>query len=437
MPIIRILTAADVRSALSMADAIEATRTAFAQLSSGEAVVPVRTQLSATHGTTLLMPAYLPVDRGLGAKLVSVFPGNPAFGLPTVTALVALLDAETGRPIALLDGTYLTALRTGAASGVAADILALPAVETMALFGAGVQARTQLLAACTVRYIRRAWVYDRNSDRAARLVAEMAGSEGIPADLRVAASPAEALREAGLVATATTSNVPVFADGDLLPGTHISAVGAFTPQMQEVPSETVARARVFVDQRTAALAEAGDLIVPIQEGRLDPARLVEIGEVINGQATGRESAEQVTLFKSVGNAVQDIAAATRRATHRRRAWAGHHCRAIVAYLTRKGVHPVMLPETADVVVIGGGVMGVSTAYHLATRGCRKVVLLERAGFLGSESTGKCAGGIRYQFSTEINVRLSLTQPAHAGSIRGRAGPEHRSAPDRLSVSAGQ
>ncbi len=311
MTSIRILTAADVKAALSIAEAIEATRSAFAQLSSGRAEVPVRTQWSATNGTALVMPAYLPDSQGLGAKIVSVFPGNPGRGLPTVNAVVALLDPETGRPIALLDGTYLTALRTGAASGLAADLLALPAAGTLAVFGAGVQARTQLLALCTVRSIDRAWVYDRNPERAREMIAEMAGKAPVPADMRLATSPAEAVHEAAIIATATTSNCPVFADADLRPGAHICAIGAFTPQMQEVPAETVGRARVFVEQRAGALAEAGDLLIPIEQGLLAAESVHEIGEVINGQITGRESPEQVTLFKSVGNAVQDIATATR------------------------------------------------------------------------------------------------------------------------------
>jgi ornithine cyclodeaminase/alanine dehydrogenase-like protein (mu-crystallin family) len=294
-----------------MSDAIAATRSAFAQLSSGEAVVPMRTQWSVHHGTALVMPAYLPAERGLGAKLVSVFPGNPSRGLPTVTAVVTLLNAETGRPIALLDGTYLTALRTGAASGVATDLLARRDAESVAIFGAGAQARTQLLAICTVRQIRVACVYDRNRQRSEAFVQEMAGQGPIPPDIRIAESPASALRDASIVATATTSNVPVFDDAEIPPGTHINAVGAFTPEMREVPSETVQRARVFVDQRAAALSEAGDLVIPISEGVLRETDIIEIGEVINGKAAGRTSAELVTLFKSVGNAVQDIAAATR------------------------------------------------------------------------------------------------------------------------------
>jgi alanine dehydrogenase len=308
---IRILNAGDVRAALSMADCIAAVRSGFSQLAAGQAVVPVRTQWPGAGGTALAMPAYLPLDRALGAKIVAVFPGNPARGLATVNALVALLEADTGRPLALLDGTYLTALRTGAASGVATDLLGSGDAGTVALFGAGVQARTQLLAVCTVRAIRTAWIYDSNPGQAELLCNELRGEGPIPRDLRVATSPAEALREARIVAAATTSTAPVFADADLMPGVHINAVGAFTPEMQEVPAETVARARVFVDQREAAMAEAGDLIIPAKLGLLEPSGLVEIGAVINNQAAGRESADQITLFKSVGNAVQDIAAACR------------------------------------------------------------------------------------------------------------------------------
>ncbi len=314
MPPIRILTAADVAAALSMPDCIEAVRGAFGQLSDGEASVPMRTQWPGQGGTALVMPAYLPHDAGLGAKIVSVFPGNPVHGLPTVNALVALLAADTGAPLALLDGTYLTALRTGAASGVATDLLAPAEADTLALFGAGAQARTQLLAVATVRRLRTAWVYDPTPLRSEAFIAvmkEMYAGTPVPADLRAAATPAEALREARIVACATTSHTPVFADAELAAGAHVNAVGAFTPQMQEVPDETVLRAHLFVDQREAAMSEAGDLIIPAHSGRLDPSRLIEIGEVVNGTAQGRTSPDEITLFKSVGNAVQDVAAATR------------------------------------------------------------------------------------------------------------------------------
>ncbi len=308
---LRILTADDVSAALPMVEAIAAVRSGFGQLASGQASVPLRTQLPGDGGTALMMPAYLPADQGLGAKIVSVFPNNPGRGLSTVTALVVLLEADTGYPLALLDGTRLTALRTGAASGLATDLLAPSGADTLALFGASAQARTQLVAICTVRPIRTVWVYDAMPGRAQSLVSEMMGHKPVPADLRVAETAAEATRSASILATATTSQAPVFADADLLPGAHINAIGAFTPQMQEVPPETVGRARVFVDQVGPAMAESGELIAANRQGLLDPSRLVEIGAVVLGKAAGRESPGQVTLFKSVGVAVQDIAAATR------------------------------------------------------------------------------------------------------------------------------
>ena len=245
---LRILTADEVNAALPMAEAIAAVRSGFGQLASGQAVVPLRTQFPGDGGTALVMPAYLPADRGLGAKIASVFPNNPARGLSTVTALVILLEADSGYPLAIFDGTRLTAIRTGAASGLATDLLAPAGADTLALFGAGAQARTQLVAICTVRPIRTVWVYDAIPAVAESLVAEMMGHEPVPTDLRVARTAAEATRSASILATATTSLAPVFADEDLLPGAHINAIGAFTPQMQEVPPETVGRARVFVDQ---------------------------------------------------------------------------------------------------------------------------------------------------------------------------------------------
>jgi len=179
-----------------------------------------------------------------------------------------------------------------------------------AIFGAGVQGRTQLLAVCEVRDIEKAWVYDINSQAAERYVQEMRGKGRIPADLKVASSPAEAVREADVLCTATTSKTPVFADGDLKPGVHINAVGSFTPEMQESPEQTVGRAMIVVCSRQACLAEAGDLIIPIRKGLITEGDIyAELGEIAVGIKPGRESAEEITLFKSVGNAVQDVSVA--------------------------------------------------------------------------------------------------------------------------------
>lgn len=241
---VRILSRADVARAVTMADAIQAVRQAYAQLSAGQAIVPLRTPVpvDSRRGVTLFMPAYLASSDALAAKVVSVFPGNLERGLPTIHAVVIVVDATTGKPAALMDGTYLTALRTGAASGVATDLLARPDAQVVAVFGAGVQARTQLEAVCTVRPIARAVVYDSAIDAATGFVREMKGRGApIPTDISVAATPSQAVRDADLICTATTAREPVFRDADLKPGVHINGIGSYTPEMQEIPPETVAR----------------------------------------------------------------------------------------------------------------------------------------------------------------------------------------------------
>jgi ornithine cyclodeaminase len=257
------------------------------------------------------MPAFIAGDpQSLAVKIVSVFPRNGALGLPAVLGAVLVLEPTTGRPSALLEGTALTALRTGAASGAATDLLSRPDSRVVAIFGAGTQAQTQLEAVCAVRPIRRAWVYNRTPSRAEALVAELAGKGNIPPDLRVAASPREALQDADVVCTATVSGQPVFADADLKPGAHINAVGSYTPEMQEVPADTVRRALIVVDAREAALAEAGDLLVPLRQGLITANHIhADLGEIVLGKKPGRTDDRQVTLFKSVGVAVQDAAAA--------------------------------------------------------------------------------------------------------------------------------
>ena len=320
---LRILSGADVRRAVTMAEAVEAVREAYVQLSAGQAVVPLRTpvEVEKRDAVTLFMPAYLTASDAMGAKIVSVFPGNPTLGLPLIHAVVVVVDAETGQPAAVMDGTYLTALRTGAASGVATGLLARPEARAAAIFGAGAQARTQLEAICTVRALERVWVYDLAPGAAQAYAQEMSQrGRPIPADIVVADTPAQAVREADVICTATTSSRPVFDDADLKPGVHVNGIGAYTPEMQEIPAETVARARVVVDSRSASLAEAGDLIVPLQAGLISEANIHgEIGEVAAGTIPGRTSDSEVTFFKSVGVAVQDVAVAAlilRRATER-------------------------------------------------------------------------------------------------------------------------
>ena len=311
---IRVLTAEDVRASLPMATAIEAMKQAYIQFSLGQASVPLRTRIdvSAHEGLALFMPAYLGSSGEMAVKILCVYPRNAQKRLPTIHALVLALDAETGRPLALLEGASLTAIRTGAASGAATDLLARPESHAAAIFGSGVQARTQLEAVCTVRMIEKVWIYSIDLPGAEAMVREMRGRPPVPDVVTIAGSPAEAVREADIICTATVSSTPVFDGRDLRPGTHINAIGSYTPTMQEVDAETIRRALVTVDSREAVLAESGDLIVPIQEGLIESDWIhAELGEIASGRKPGRTGPDQITLFKSVGLAVQDAMAAHR------------------------------------------------------------------------------------------------------------------------------
>jgi ornithine cyclodeaminase/alanine dehydrogenase-like protein (mu-crystallin family) len=290
-----------------MTEAIEAMREAFIELSAGRVVVPQRMHLAIPElrATALFMPAY--AQGYVGLKLVTLCQGNSARGLPLIHALVVLMEAEEGRPVAVLEGSSLTTLRTGAASGLATRFLARQDAEVAAIFGAGVQGRTQLKAVCAVRPIWKAYVMDPDQDRAQAFAAEMTEQLSIP--VRVA-SPEEALAEADVVCTATTSSAPVFSNRELKEGVHINAIGSYKPHMQEIPEETVQRAKMVVDQREACLAEAGDLIVPLSRGLIGEGHIhAELGEVAAGLKEGRSSPEEITLFKSVGSAAQDLVAA--------------------------------------------------------------------------------------------------------------------------------
>jgi ornithine cyclodeaminase len=310
---IRILTAQEVRSALPMAEAIDAVKEAYRQFSSGQATVPLRTRLEVPRygGMALFMPASLGSGE-MGVKIVSVYPGNVERELPTIHALVVVLDSASGRPLALLEGGSLTALRTGAASGAATDILARADSRSVAIFGSGAQARTQLEAICTVRAIERVWIYSLDVPGAEAMVREMRGRAPVPKALSIVQSPSDAIKDADIVCTATVSSTPVFEGRQLRPGTHVNAIGSYTPEMQEIDAETVLRSLVVVDSREAVLAETGDLLVPIRRGLITPHWIhAELGEIIAGREPGRTSPGQVTVFKSVGLAVQDALAAGR------------------------------------------------------------------------------------------------------------------------------
>ena len=306
----RYITDDEVRRALTMPEAIRAVKETYIQLSTGQARVPARTSLEIPEfrTTALVMPAFLPRTKRLGLKLISLCEDNPSRGLPLIQAVAILMDAELGTPLAVMDASYLTAVRTGAASGVATDVLAAKDARVAAIFGAGVQGKTQLEAVAAVRPIRKVLVFDVDPRAAAAYAAEM--GRRLSLDVEPASSP-EALREADIICTATTSTVPIFSDRDLKPGVHINAVGSYKPHVREIPGETIRRAKVYVDQKQACLEEAGDLIIPLREKLIDEGHiLAEIGEVLAGLKPGRGSDDEVTVFKSVGNAALDLAMAS-------------------------------------------------------------------------------------------------------------------------------
>ena len=309
-----ILNATEVRQALPMNDAIAAMKDAYAALSNGTAVAPLRTHLPipSHNAVSLFMPAYMKKDstEALAVKVVSLYPSNPPRGLAYIQAAVLVFDSETGRAIALLEGSALTAIRTGAGSGAAIDLLARKDSKVVAIFGAGPQGKTQLEAACSARKIETAFIYNPTTSKAESFAKEMAGRGNIPQDIRVAKTPQEAIQNADIICTATGSTQPVFEDKDVKAGTHISAIGAYTPEMQELPIETIARSRIVVDSRATVMEEAGDIVKAMKAGLINEANIhAELGEIVLGLKSGRESDDEITFFKSVGNAVQDAAAA--------------------------------------------------------------------------------------------------------------------------------
>ena len=308
-----ILNADEVRHALPMDITIEAMKKAYAALSDGRAQVPLRAHLKipSQNATGLFMPAFVKDNSGdsLAVKIVTLFPNNPVAGLAFIHAGVLVMDASTGQILALLEGGTLTAIRTGAGAGAATDMLARNNCRVAAIFGAGVQARTQLEAICTVRDIETVWVYAPTREHIENFIVEMARKDPIPNDLRPADTPQQAVAKADIVCAATTSTTPVFEDTDLKAGVHINGVGSYTPEMVEIPPDTIARALVVADSRSAVQEEAGELIHATNHGLIDWGEILEIGEIALSQKLGRTTTEQITFFKSVGVAVQDAVAA--------------------------------------------------------------------------------------------------------------------------------
>lgn len=308
MPVL--LSEQDIRIVLSMDDLIPAMEAALAQFSTGGVTQPVRTVLAAGGGHAFfgVMPAYTPDPPALGTKLVTVFGGNAALDLPTHLATIVLLDPDTGALLAVMDGRYITEARTAAVSAASAKHLAREDAGVLAILGSGVQARSHLEALARVRRLTDVRVWSPSREHREHFAVEM--RPRIDAPLRAVSSVDEAVNGADLIALVTASRDPVLRSSQVADGAHICAVGACRPDQREMDTALVARGRLFVDSRAGALAEAGDIVIPIAEGALEASAIVgELGEVFAGRAPGRTSPREVTIFKSLGMAVEDLAAA--------------------------------------------------------------------------------------------------------------------------------
>jgi ornithine cyclodeaminase/alanine dehydrogenase len=313
MPLL--LTRKDVESVLTIKDAINAVEEGFRQLALGNVNMPQRTviRIPDYHGIHLGMLAYVGGTEGGGSlalKVVTVYPDNPSeYGLPTTIGTLLLNDPRTGALVAIMDAGFLTAMRTGAASGVATKHLAREDAHSVGVFGAGVQARTQLMAVCEVRSIERAVVHDLVPEARAEYAAEM--SEQLSIAVESTDDPRLCV-DSDIIVAASSSSTPIFEGAWLASGTHINGIGSHSPDARELDTVTVQRAKVVPDYAPACLAEAGDLIIPIGEGTITEDHIhASLGEVVAGLKPGRESADEITLFKSVGLAVQDAVTAAR------------------------------------------------------------------------------------------------------------------------------
>ena len=304
-----ILTASDIKQSFSMKDAIQADKEALGLYTEGKAIVPLRTNLpvDAYNGQSLYMPAVVSGKQvASGLKVVSVYPENPKKNLPSVPASVMTLDAETCLPSALLEGTYLTQLRTGAVQGAATDLLARKDAKIGALIGTGGQAESQLEAMLTARDLEEVRVYALDFDVTKAFAEKMTDKFNKP--IHACQTAQEAVEGADVITTVTTSKQATFDDAWIKPGAHINGIGSYTPEMCEIPVATIKRAdKIFFDTLDGVWGEAGDFIQPLNKGEIKEDDVTgELGALVNGQVTGRQSDDEITIFKSVGSAVLDV-----------------------------------------------------------------------------------------------------------------------------------
>jgi ornithine cyclodeaminase len=302
---LKLLSLIEIKQSITMHQAILAMETAFIQLAKGEAQLPLRTAvpIDTEEALTLTMPAYLAKDKTLGLKVVSIFPHNLNQGKPSITGLILLLDASTGEPQALMDAGYLTALRTGAISGLATKYFARDDASHVAIMGSGVQAYTQLEAVAAVRPITHVSVWSRHIEHTKDFVKKLEDQY----EVKVHASAASAVINADVICTATGSQEPFIHLKDLAPHVHINAIGSHSRLMREISNETLKHAMVIVDQLEAALAESGEIISAVEENMLKKESIIEIGQWLLSKEGGYK--ERLTVFKSVGLAIQDLSVA--------------------------------------------------------------------------------------------------------------------------------
>jgi ornithine cyclodeaminase/alanine dehydrogenase-like protein (mu-crystallin family) len=304
-----IISQAEVPELLPMHECIDVMAEALAALSRGEVVMPLRSIVSLPDGSGLLasMPSMLPSAGVMGIKVITVFPGNEGTELESHQGAVLLFEAEQGRPLAIIDASEVTAIRTAAVSGLATRLLARPDAGDVAILGSGTQARTNLEAMLAVRDVRRVRVWSRTRQHADSFAETESARHGVRVE--VAGAAQEAVEGADLVCTTTSAKEPVLRGQWLSPGAHVNAVG-FAAGGRELDTEAVVRARLFADRRESILNEAGDFLIPKGEGAVGDDHVVgELGEVILGTIEGRTSPEEITVFESMGLAIEDLAAA--------------------------------------------------------------------------------------------------------------------------------
>lgn len=313
---ILVLKSEEMKAVLTMPEAIQADKDALALYSQDKVTIPLRVNLNVPEyeGQSLYMPGYAADANALGVKIVSVYPRNIEKGLTSVPATMVLVDAETGQVCSIMDGTYLTQLRTGAVAGAGTDMLAKEDASVFTLIGTGGQAETQLEAVLAVRPIKQVYVSDLNKERAESFAKKMTELHGEKYQTRIEATHnlESAIRESDIITSVTTSPVKTF-DGEWVkPGAHINGVGSYTPQMAEVDALVLQRASKVYCDTMDALVESGDFTQAVEKGVFDLASVTgELGDLLIGKTVGRESDEEITYFNTTGNAVLDIVTAQR------------------------------------------------------------------------------------------------------------------------------